>query len=247
MISFGDSFTAFSSFGLSFNSILSPPIIAPFWDDVDIRNGGTIFYRQDFNLSVADKVQQDIYTQFPDVGFFYPSLVFLATWDSVAAFLSDFSGRFNTFQTIIASDGEKTFVRFSYGDIQWGGSSTLIGISAGNRTNSITHPASMSSSILLIDNTATTYRIDSKLYDLFSIAQLFRIIHLTEQQSDCSVEGEILPDFNDTSDRLFRHFEGTFEICVDGFYGSVCDIGWNQEAAQTLCHDQFGSSYGNLM
>ena len=189
MISFGDSYIAFSSFGLSFNSILlSPPIIAPFWDDVDIQKGGTIYYRQDFNSSVANKIQQEIYTQFPDAGFFYPSLVFVATWDRVAAFSSDFSDRFNTFQTIIASDGRKTFVRFSYGDIQWGGSSTLIGISAGDRTNYIIHPASMSSSILLLDNTATTYRIDSKLYDLFSIAQPFRIIHHTKSRLGKSVE-----------------------------------------------------------
>ena len=61
---------------------------------------------------------------------------------------------------------------------------------------------------------------------------------------ECSVEGEVLPDFNDTLDRPFSRLEGTFEVCVEGLYGSVCDIGWNLEAAQTLCHDQFGSGYG---
>ena len=77
-----------------------------------------------------------------------------------------------------------------------------------------------------------------------------KLYHLTGattvQPIECSVEGEILSDFNDTSDRVFRRFEGTFEICIEGFYGSVCDIGWNEAAAQTLCHDQFGSRYGNL-
>ena len=164
MISFGNSFTAFSSFGSSFDSISSPPIIAPFWDDVNIQNGGTIYYRQDFNSSVADKLQQDIYTQFPDTGFFYPSLVFVATWDRVAAFSSSFRGLFNTFQAVIASDGVRTFVRFSYGDIQWGGPRTLIGVSAGDMTNFITHPASLSSSVLLLDNTATTYKIDTSKF-----------------------------------------------------------------------------------
>ena len=61
---------------------------------------------------------------------------------------------------------------------------------------------------------------------------------------ECSVEGEVLPGFNDTSNGLFSRFEGTFEVCVDGLYGSVCDIGWNLEAAQVVCHDQFGSKYG---
>ena len=161
VLSLGQPFTRFSSFGSNFDSVPSPPIIAPFWDDVDIRAAGTIFYRQDFSSSVADQVQQEIYAQFPDIGFFYPSLVFVATWDRVAT-LPHFSGRLNTFQAIIASDGVRTFVRFNYGDIQWGGFRTLIGVSAGDGINFITHPASLSSSVLLLDNTATTYRIDSK-------------------------------------------------------------------------------------
>ena len=170
MLSFGRSFTRYSSFGSNFDSVSSPPIIAPFWDDVDIRRAGTIYYRQDFSSSVADQVQQEIYMQFPDVGFFYPSLVFVATWDRVAAFSSSFFSRFNTFQVVIASDGARTFVRFNYRDIQWGGPRTLIGISAGDGINFITHPASLSSSVLLLDNTAITYRIDSKCYNMSRIA-----------------------------------------------------------------------------
>ena len=160
VLSFRQSFLRYSSFGCDFNSVSSPPIIAPFWDDVDIRKGGTIYYRQDFSSSTADRVQQEINTQFPDDGFFYPLLVFVATWDRVPAYL--FSGRYNTFQVIIVSDGERTFVKFNYGDIQWGGSRTLIGVSAGNRVNFITHPASLSSSVLSLDNTTATYKIDSK-------------------------------------------------------------------------------------
>ena len=163
MLSFGQPFP--NPIGSIFNSV---PIIAPFWDDISTDLGGSIYYRQDLSTSAADQVQQEIYTQFPDVGFFYPSLVFVATWDRVAAFSSIFRGRFNCFQVIIASDGGRTFVRFSYGDIQWGGSNTLIGVSAGDGINFITHPASFSSSVLLLDNTTTTYRIDSKFHDMFS-------------------------------------------------------------------------------
>ena len=167
MLSFGQSFTRYSSFGFNFDSVSSPPIIAPFWDDIDIRRAGTIYYRQDFSSSVADQIQQEIYMQFPDVGFFYPSLVFVATWDRVAEYFG--FGQFNTFQVVIASDGGRTFVRFNYGDIQWGGSRTLIGISAGDGINFITHPASLSSSVLLLDNTTTTYRIDGKCCTMFRI------------------------------------------------------------------------------
>ena len=160
VLSFRQSFPRFYYFGSDFDSVSSPPIIAPFWDLIDIRASGTIYYRQDFNSSIADQIQQDIYTQFPDVGFFYPSLVFVATWDRVAEYFG-FSDR-NTFQVVLASDGGRTFVRFNYGDIQWGGFRTLIGVSAGDRVNFITHPASQSSSVLLLDDTTTTYRIDSK-------------------------------------------------------------------------------------
>ena len=248
VLSFGRSFTDFSSNGFSFNSVLSsPPIIAPFWDDININNGGTIYYRQDSSSFVANQVQQEIYTQYPNIGFFYPSLVFVATWDRVAAFSDTFEGLLNTFQATIASDGNRTFVRFIYGDIQWGGSSTLIGVSAGDQINFITHPASLSSSVLLLDNTTTTY---SKFCDYvcFNYSVEWKLFlsdfSITVPPFECSVEGQVLPDFNNTSDGVLGRFEGTFEICIERLYGSVCDVGWNQEAAQTLCHSQFGSRYG---
>ena len=125
-----------------------------------LPRGGSIYYRLDNTSSTADQVQLDVYNQFPDVDFFYPLLVFVATWDRVAAFSSNFRDTVNTFQVVIASDGTRSFVRFSYEDIQWGGSTTLIGISAGDRVNFITHPASLSSSVLLLDNTTTTYKFE---------------------------------------------------------------------------------------
>ena len=178
VLSLGQSFTDFSSGGSNFDSVSSPPIIAPFWDDVNINNGGTIYYRQDFSSSIADQVQQDVNSLFPDVGSFSPSLVFVATWDRVEAFSSSLRGLVNTFQVVVASDGGRIFVRFNYGDIQWGGSSTLIGVSAGDGVNFITHSASLSPSILSLDNTAAAYRIDGKFRDnMFSaLKKLFEYL-----------------------------------------------------------------------
>ena len=162
MLSFGQPFPRFSSFGSNFNSIhSSPPIIAPFWDDVDIRRGGTIYYRQDITSQIAVQIQQDISVYFPDIRFFYPTLVFIATWYRVQSF---YSNLLNTFQVVVASDGTRTFVKFNYGDIQWGRSTTLIGVSAGDRINFITHSSSLSSLnvLLSLKNTTLTYKIDSK-------------------------------------------------------------------------------------
>ena len=166
MISFGQSYTRVYG-GINFDVISPhPPLIAPFWDRVDVTRGGTIYYRQDNTLPIAKQIQQDISIQFPSIGFFYPSLVFVATWDRVAAvsYLTNFRGLVNTFQVIIASNGMLTFVRFNYGDIQWGSLHTLIGVSAGDGINFITHPPSLSSHahVQSLDNTTTTYKVDSK-------------------------------------------------------------------------------------
>jgi hypothetical protein len=153
------SYTRTSSNGGNFDSVGSPPIIAPFWDDINIVDGGVIYYRQEFDSFFVDLVRQEVASQFPEVGFFFPSLVFVATWDSVAQFGAR-NGLLNTFQTVIASDGARTFVGFAYDDIQWGGSRTLIGVSAGDQRNFITHPASLSPSVVFLDGTNITYRID---------------------------------------------------------------------------------------
>ena len=168
MLSFGQRFTAYTSFGANFDSVSSPPLIAPFWDDVDVRRGGTIYYRQDNTSSIAEQTQQDISLQFHNISLFYPSLVFIATWDRVVRFGSP--ELVNTFQVVVASDGTRTFVRFNYGDIQWGGSRTLIGVSIGDGTNFITHPASLSPSVLSLDNSTTTYfEVGCKLSHVLSL------------------------------------------------------------------------------
>ena len=87
----------------------------------------------------------------------------------------------NTFQVVVASNGIWTFVRFSYSNIQWGGPNTLIGVSAGDRVNFITHPASLSSSVLSLDNTTTTYRVDGKLSHRFTVCSEF------EKRNCCDV------------------------------------------------------------
>ena len=42
-------------------------------------------------------------------------------------------------------------------------------------------------------------------------------------------------------------FEGPVEICVNGLYESVCDIGWDEVDAQALCRYQLGGNVGKLL
>ena len=163
VLSFGLTHTTPSTYGSNFSAVFSPPIIAPFWDDIDITRGGTIYYRQESDPAIVEQVQQAVASDYPEAASFQPSLVFVATWDRVERFAIISTGDTNTFQVVIVSDGSWTFVRFIYGDIQWGGLNTLIGVSAGDRVNFITHSASLSSSVLSLDNTTTTYRVDGEL------------------------------------------------------------------------------------
>ena len=41
--------------------------------------------------------------------------------------------------------------------------------------------------------------------------------------------------------------EGTFEQCIGGFYGPVCDIGWDERDATAFCQGFQGTDYGKLL
>ena len=167
VLSFGQSYSNTSADGLNFGSVLSPPIIAPFWDGINVTSGGAIYYRQDIDENIAAQLSASLSAQFPNVELeflgFYPSLVFIATWYSVESSNISSSGLVNTFQIVVISNGLRTFVKFIYGDIQWGGSTTLIGVSAGDGFNFITSPNSLSSDVKSLANTNFAYQIDSEL------------------------------------------------------------------------------------
>ena len=125
----------------------SPPLIAPYFHDVDLNNGGTIFYRQttDHNLVSGVDLLSAVGTLvnlLTDLSDFNPSLLFIATWYQVAPFQSLFreSDR-NTFQAVLATDGETSIVSFIYGDIQWG-EGAEIGFNAGDGVSFLSVPPS---------------------------------------------------------------------------------------------------------
>ena len=52
--------------------------IAPFWGDVDTRNGGVVFYRESTDTALLQRATRDIRRAFR------ATWIFIATWDSVA-------------------------------------------------------------------------------------------------------------------------------------------------------------------
>ena len=63
---------------------------------------------------------------------------------------------------------------------------------------------------------------------------------------ECLTDGNLISHLNDTSVGQLIRFEGTFEVCIAGLYGSVCDLTWNLAAAQAVCRSLFDNSYGKL-
>ena len=73
----------------------------------------------------------------------------------------------NTFQVVLATDGQTSFISFLYVDIQWG-PGAQIGINAGDGVNFITVPEALSSATIdmeLMSNINVTgvfiYRVDN--------------------------------------------------------------------------------------
>ena len=156
--------------------LYSPPLIAPFWDDVDITKGGNITYRGVTDDDTLDNIRQEIFIQYPELGNARPSYVFLATWEHVppsSAIAS--SNHRNTFQAYIATNGSWSVVRFCYGSIDWASNSTVIGVSAGGfrAQEYVTHPASLNShAVRQLNGSTVFYRIDRGIYDTIVITNL---------------------------------------------------------------------------
>ncbi|KAL6474831.1 hypothetical protein MHYP_G00158710 [Metynnis hypsauchen] len=89
-------------------------IIAPLWTDIDNRANGVISYNQYSKGSVLSQATQDINQYFPGVNF-TASWVFVATWDRVAYF--SYSGTETSFQVVLISSGNASFVLMNYGPI----------------------------------------------------------------------------------------------------------------------------------
>jgi hypothetical protein len=59
-------------------------LIAPYWTDIDTRNGGDIWYRESTNRTLLQLVSRPIRLLFPEQYRFQASWLFIATWDNVA-------------------------------------------------------------------------------------------------------------------------------------------------------------------
>ncbi|KAK7591209.1 hypothetical protein V9T40_002822 [Parthenolecanium corni] len=98
---------------------LDHPVIAPFYANTDLRASGSVFYRETQNELPRARITAEIRQSFPYSQFSAES-VFVATWYRVGYFNLG-ADKVNTFQCVIASSGNESFVELLYTDdgIQW--------------------------------------------------------------------------------------------------------------------------------
>ncbi|CAF3395552.1 unnamed protein product, partial [Rotaria sp. Silwood2] len=105
-------------------------LVAGFWSDIDTRGilndtGNKVYYKiydntvlSNLTLTVFNRTKNYVRTFFPQQYLFEPTMVITATWYRVGAFSSQISA-LNTFQIVLSTNGDHSFVFFLYHDIQW--------------------------------------------------------------------------------------------------------------------------------
>ncbi|XP_056116472.1 uncharacterized protein LOC130092597, partial [Rhinichthys klamathensis goyatoka] len=142
-------------------------IIAPLWTDLNNVNGGTISYREDTSSAVLAQVTEAVHQYFPNVPF-TASSAFVATWESVPYYTGGGSA---TFQLVLVSNGERSFILINYGDIAETGQVWLAGYDTVDSVTSFTIPAASapelsSSSNINVDG-RWSFRVDRSVYSNF--------------------------------------------------------------------------------
>lgn len=99
---------------------LNYPVIAPLYSNVDIRQYGTISYRESTSQEDLNRGTRNVRDSFSYATSFQAKSVFLATWLDVG-YHDKGSDKLNTFQVAIISDGLDSYVEFIYPEkgIQW--------------------------------------------------------------------------------------------------------------------------------
>uniref|UniRef100_A0A3B3CR74 Uncharacterized protein n=1 Tax=Oryzias melastigma TaxID=30732 RepID=A0A3B3CR74_ORYME len=128
----------------------SMDIIAPFWTDLNNAEGGSILYNQYTSGSVLQQATQDINIYFPNLSF-SAECVFVATWYEVA-YLGN-PGSSVTFQAVLISGGQHSFLLMNYGVIDSTERTVQAGYDTINSYYHLTIPGSFSSSATGVNST----------------------------------------------------------------------------------------------
>ena len=105
-------------------------LVAGFWTDIDTRGvlnetGNKVYYQihsdirpTNYTLPVFNKAKNYVRSFFPQQRSFEPTMIIVATWFRVGAYPLQ-TEKLNTFQIVLSTDADRSFVFFLYHDLQW--------------------------------------------------------------------------------------------------------------------------------
>lgn len=105
----------------------SPPVIAPFWADIDIQNvGGSVFYLNSSDKDILNLASSEVRHYFPQYGNFNATWVLIATWYNVGFYSAKGwrKNKKNTFQAVLITNWVQSFAIFNYNKLEWTSSKT---------------------------------------------------------------------------------------------------------------------------
>ncbi|XP_026111426.1 sushi, nidogen and EGF-like domain-containing protein 1, partial [Carassius auratus] len=129
----------------SFPARGSQDVIAGLWTNLDNSARGVVSYHQYTSGNVLTRATQDINTQFPNLNFI-ASWVLVATWNKVAYF--NLINTETSFQVVLISGGNFSFILMNYGDIAVTGHPVQAGYDTINSTHYFVIPGSINGSFI---------------------------------------------------------------------------------------------------
>uniref|UniRef100_A0A8C1AZ47 NIDO domain-containing protein n=1 Tax=Cyprinus carpio carpio TaxID=630221 RepID=A0A8C1AZ47_CYPCA len=129
----------------SFPARGSQDIIAGLWTNLDNSVRGVVSYHQYTSGNVLTRATRDINTHFPNLTF-TASWVFVATWDKVSYF--NLTNTETSFQVVLISGGNFSFLLMNYGDIAVTGHPVQVGYDTVNSTHYFVIPESINGSFI---------------------------------------------------------------------------------------------------
>ena len=203
LVSFDRSITAYVPQPFPLQNVIT---VAPFWADIDTRNGGKIYYREVSDYVTINRISNEIQRAFSAFYNFRVTWAFIATWDEVAAFGGTFRVN-NTFQVVIATNGRYSFTLYNYAKLMWtlgsasGGTHAQAGFNAGDGKTFFVLPGSLTPNVINLPQ-STNIDVPGKW--------IFRIDSQNITEGGCNTEGFLTV----TPNRVF--FIGGDSIVVKG-------------------------------
>ncbi|XP_050980067.1 sushi, nidogen and EGF-like domain-containing protein 1 [Labeo rohita] len=142
-LTFNQSSSAYIPYSFPNNG--SQDIIAGLWTNLDNSVRGFVSHHQYTSGNVLTRATQDINTHFPNLNF-TASWVFVATWNKVAYY--NFTNTETSFQVVLTSGSNYSFILMNYGDIAVTGHPVQAGYDTVNSTHSFVIPESVNGSFI---------------------------------------------------------------------------------------------------